>query len=348
MTVFPRRLQRLGTTTLVVSLPRQWVTEVGLKAGDIVYLETDSDRVTIHAKEVIRESRGVILNADEIERPEVLKRLIVACFLQGYDEVKIVSEVGLTETMTQEALATVEQLPGYEVVEQTPRQMTLQAIVDATKFKVETMLRRLNVLITSMMTAAIDALARGAVEKVGEVATTGKKVEELYFLVVRQLILALRNPSLAQSVGIDSPIAALGYRLVAKAIEEASQHSIALAKESLNIRHKGPIPKRGLVNRMVALMEEVQLLFGNSVNAFLSLDLKAINSVLDRLPGLKENIAIAEKELIEEIDDPDLSVSLRASLMHFSAILDACEMVTEVALNKFVRMGSKIIYKAAT
>jgi phosphate uptake regulator len=58
MTVFPRRLQRLGTTTLVVSLPRQWVTEVGLKAGDIVYLETDSDRVTIHAKEVVRESGG--------------------------------------------------------------------------------------------------------------------------------------------------------------------------------------------------------------------------------------------------------------------------------------------------
>jgi hypothetical protein len=57
---------------------------------------------------------------------------------------------------------------------------------------------------------------------------------------------------------------------------------------------------------------------------------------------------MAEREMIEEIDDPDLSVSLRASLMHFSAILDACEMVTEVALNKFVRMGSKIVYKAAT
>jgi phosphate uptake regulator len=347
MAVYPRRLQRLGTTTLVVSLPRQWVTETGLKIGDIVYLETDNDRLIIHSKEVVRDPRKVTLNADEVERPEVLRRLVLACFLQGYDEVDIVSENGLVESMVHEVLAAVEELPGFEVVEQTSRQITLQAIVDATRFRAEVVLKRLNVLITSMMTSAIDALARGATERVGEVISTGKKVDELYSLIVRQLILALRNPSISQSIGIDSPIAALGYRLVAKAIQEASRHAISLTKESLNIRHKGAIPKRGLVNKLVSVMEEAQLLFGNSINAFLTLDFKAINSVLDKLPHLMESVVMTERELIEEIDDPEVSVALRVSMMHISAILEACEMVAEVALNKFVRMETKVIYKAA-
>ncbi|MEM1922399.1 MAG: phosphate uptake regulator PhoU [Nitrososphaerota archaeon] len=348
MTNYPRRLQRLGTTTLVVSLPKQWASERGLKPGDIVYIEVNGDSLLIHSREVTREPQTAVINADAVEEPEVLARLVASCFLQGYDTVKVSSITGLTESQVQAVLGKVESLPGIEVVEQAPRQVVMQAIIDPTKFKIEVIIRRLNVLVSSMMSGAIDSLVRGASEKVGEVVNTGKKLEELYFLAVRQLIMSLRNPALANLIGIDSPIAVLGYRLVAKALEESGQHAIALAKESLQIRHKGALSKKGLVNRLVSFAEDVQNLFTNSVNAFLTLDLKTINSTLDALEGTMENIEMTERELIEEVEDSELSLSLRISLMHFSAILDAVKIILEVALNKFVRMNTNVVQIANT
>ncbi|MCS7145686.1 MAG: phosphate uptake regulator PhoU [Nitrososphaerota archaeon] len=346
MALYPRRLQRLGTTTLVVSLPKQWAAERRLKPGDVVYIEVNGDRLTIYSREVAQEPTAAIISADEVEKPEILARIVASCFLQGHDIVKVTSNLGLTESQTQAILATVEWLPGFEVVEQTPRQIVLQAIIDPTKFKIEAVIRRLNVLVISMMGVAVDTLVRGVSEKVGEVLDTGKKLEELYHMAVRQLIIALKNPSVAHSVGIDSPIAVLGYRLVAKAIEEAGQHAISLAKESLHVRHKGITIKKSIVNKLVSIAEEVQTLFTNSVNAFLTLDLKMVNSVLDSLQGMMDTIETTERELIEEVDDAELSLSLRVSLMHFSAILDAVKTISEVALNKFVRMSTNIVQVA--
>lgn len=348
MTIYPRRLQRLGTTTLVVSLPKQWVAERRLRPGDIVYIEANGDRLTIHSREVVHEPASVVINADEVEKPEVLARIVTSCFLQGYDIVKVVSNTGLTGSQSQAILAAVESLPGFEVIEQTPRQIVLQAIIDPTRFKVEAIIRRLNVLVISMLGVAIDSLVRGISEKAGDVINTGKKLEELYSIAVRQLILALRNPSLAHTIGIDMPIAVLGYRLVAKALEEAGQHAIALAKESLNIRHKGAPSKRKVVDRLVSLAEEIQSLLTNGVNAFLTLDLKMINNVLDSLEGMANEIDSTERELIEEVSDVEFSLSLRVSLMHFSAILDSVKMIAEVALNKFVRMNTSIVQAVST
>ncbi|MEM0382577.1 MAG: phosphate uptake regulator PhoU [Nitrososphaerota archaeon] len=343
MVLYPRRLQRLGTTTLVVSLPKQWVAERRLRPGDIVYIEVNGDSLQIHSREVVQEPTSVTINADEVEKPEVLARIVASCFLQGYDIVRVVSNSGFTGTQIQEILATVESLPGFEVVEQTARQIVLQAIIDPTKFKIEAVIRRLNVLVTSMLGVAIDSLVRGVSEKAGDVINTGKKLEELYSLAVRQLILALRNPSLAHAIGIDMPIAVLGYRLVAKALEEAGRHAISLAKESLHIRHKGAPTKKEIVDRLVSLADDVQSILTNSVNAFLTLDLKMINTILDSLQGMLDNIETTERELIEAISDAELSLSLRVSLMHFSAILESVRIIAEVALNKFVRMDTSVV-----
>ncbi|TRM73754.1 histidine kinase, partial [Sulfolobus sp. E5] len=38
-----RRVQKFGKSTLMVSLPAEWVKEVGLSPGESVYLEVDED-----------------------------------------------------------------------------------------------------------------------------------------------------------------------------------------------------------------------------------------------------------------------------------------------------------------
>ncbi|HVB12913.1 MAG TPA: AbrB/MazE/SpoVT family DNA-binding domain-containing protein, partial [Nitrososphaerales archaeon] len=44
-----RRLQKLGYSTLMVSLPRDWVTQMNLKRGDTVNITSDDQgRLLVH------------------------------------------------------------------------------------------------------------------------------------------------------------------------------------------------------------------------------------------------------------------------------------------------------------
>ncbi len=337
-----RKLQRLGTTTIVVSLPRKWVKERGLKQGDVVYIEEGIDSITLHTSNKAKQSLRVTINAELEPNPESLARLVTASYLQGYDEVRVVSQSGLLQEQIDEILAALERLPGFEVLEQTPNQLTIQGIVDPARFTVDSIIKRMQVMISAMISASIDAVIEGMPEKAAEVSRVETKVDELYFLVVRQLLLSIRNPSLAKLIGIDSVPAVTGYRMVSKSLEEIGDYALAISRESLNIKRRGRSIDREILAQIMTMGEEVSTIFGRAVNAFLTLDFKLISSVFQEIPTLSEKIVKLEAELLEKIKDPQTVVSFRLVLRYISEMLDQCRIIAEVAVNKFVRIDSKI------
>jgi len=337
-----RKLQRLGTTTIVVSLPRKWVKERGLKQGDVVYIEEGIDSITLHTSNKAKQSLRVTINAELEPNPESLARLVTASYLQGYDEVRVVSQSGLLQEQIDEILAALERLPGFEVLEQTPNQLTIQGIVDPARFTVDSIIKRMQVMISAMISASIDAVIEGMPEKAAEVSRVETKVDELYFLVVRQLLLSIRNPSLAKLIGIDSVPAVTGYRMVSKSLEEIGDYALAISRESLNIKRRGRSIDREILAQIMTIGEEVSTIFGRAVNAFLTLDFKLISSVFQEIPTLSEKIVKLEAELLEKIKDPQTVISFRLVLRYISEMLDQCRIIAEVAVNKFVRIDSKI------
>jgi phosphate uptake regulator len=337
-----RKLQRLGTTTIVVSLPRKWVKERGLKQGDVVYLEEGIDSITLHTSNKAKQSLRVTINAELEPNPESLARLVTASYLQGYDEVRVVSQSGLLQEQIDEILAALERLPGFEVLEQTPNQLIIQGIVDPARFTVDSIIKRMQVMISAMISASIDAVIEGMPEKAAEVSRVETKVDELYFLVVRQLLLSIRNPSLARVIGIDSVPAVTGYRMVSKSLEEIGDYALAISRESLNIKRRGRSIDREILTQIMTIGEEVSTIFGRAVNAFLTLDFKLISSVFQEIPALSEKIVKLEAELLEKIKDPQTLISFRLVLRYISEMLDQCRIIAEVAVNKFVRIDSKI------
>jgi phosphate uptake regulator len=337
-----RKLQRLGTTTIVVSLPRKWVKERGLKQGDVVYLEEGIDSITLHTSNKAKQSLRVTINAELEPNPESLARLVTASYLQGYDEVRVVSQSGLLQEQIDEILAALERLPGFEVLEQTPNQLIIQGIVDPARFTVDSIIKRMQVMISAMINASIDAVIEGMPEKAAEVSRVEAKVDELYFLVVRQLLLSIRNPSLAKVIGIDSVPAVTGYRMVSKSLEEIGDYALAISRESLNIKRRGRSIDREILMQIMTIGEEVSTIFGRAVSAFLTLDFKLISSVFQEIPALSEKIVKLEAELLEKIKDPQTLISFRLVLRYISEMLDQCRIIAEVAVNKFVRIDSKI------
>jgi len=99
-----RKVQKVGHSTLIVSLPKEWVVEVGLKQGDIVSFRRESDGgITIYpglTRE--RESYRYVVSADLCNSPNLLTRIITANYLTGHDTIQVVSGKELSKQHLEE------------------------------------------------------------------------------------------------------------------------------------------------------------------------------------------------------------------------------------------------------
>ena len=94
MAAHPRKVLKLGRSTLAVSLPRDWVDAVKLKQGDYLFIEdTDSRSLKLAAKkrEVEEAQRVCAINADLCEAPNILSRMVIGAYLVGHKRIWIQS-----------------------------------------------------------------------------------------------------------------------------------------------------------------------------------------------------------------------------------------------------------------
>jgi phosphate uptake regulator len=339
-----RRLQKLGTTTLVVSLPRKWVLEKGLKSGDQVYIETTDEGLLIRLAPKASRTVRAVIEADAVERGEELERLVTACYLQGYDEIVVTSKHGLTGDKIDWILSTTERLPGLEIVKQEDYEVVLKVLIDTKRYTIVELLRRMQELITWMIESSVDALIHNMSEKAAEVGRAEQKIDSYYFLALRQLLTAVRERSLIREVGLDSPLALTGLRLVLAAVEEIADHALQVSREVVKLgQAKEKKEGRQLVEQLKELATEVSNVFGMSLNGYLVSDIKLLNRSLDRVPELLERINALESTVLESVRDVQKSLSYRLMLTNLVEILDNCRLIAQTGINRFVRESSDVI-----
>ncbi len=339
-----RRLQKLGTTTLVVSLPRKWVLEKGLKSGDPVYIETTDDGLLIRLAPKASRTVRAVIGADAVERGEELERLVTACYLQGYDEIVVTSKHGLTGDKIDWIVSTTERLPGLEIVKQEDYEVVLKVLIDTKRYTIVELLRRMQELITWMIESSVDALIHNMSEKAAEVGRAEQKIDSYYFLALRQLLTAVRERSLIREVGLDSPLALTGLRLVLAAVEEIADHALQVSREVVKLgQTREKREGRQFVEQLKELATEVANVFGMSLNGYLVSDIKLLNRSLDRVPELLERINALESTVLESVRDVQKSLSYRLMLTNLVEILDNCRLIAQTGINRFVRENSDVI-----
>ena len=177
-----RRLVRLGRSTLVVSLPADWVKKKGLKAGDMLTLVINDAFIKIVPSGTPSGSK-VVATIEVKERVEGLYRAIIATYIAGADIIKITFEDGqlLFQIMKQVKMA-MNNLIGLEIVEQNPNEMVLQVFISGAEQSPKELTKRLIGLLTLMINQVIRG--GGEVEYLEELEN---EVDKLYRLALRTL-----------------------------------------------------------------------------------------------------------------------------------------------------------------
>lgn len=338
-----RKVQRVGYSTLTVSLPREWVEDVKLKAGDIVSIKREDDGSlklipgTEHKREEIK---NCVVNADLCTSKNLLTRVITANYILGHDTIQIAAKDELKKVHLEEIRATTQRLTGLSIVEQTLKQVTLQSFVDPTRFPIYGLMRRLHIIINSMLDVSIKALVERRPELASEVTHMEEESDRIYWLIVRQLLLAIRDRSVGTRIGIESPIHIPGNRVVAKTLEEMADSAENIATEVIALNNH--VAGETILNDISKFSTQVSRVSEQSIKALLTGDVRLANETIEMIEALRNDERRLNQKVVSYVKEVGAAASLRIIVWNLGQISNYCKMIGEITINRILEKPSDI------
>jgi phosphate uptake regulator len=221
-----RKLQLAGGSTYVISLPKKWVQTRGLKAGDTLFVETETDgSISVRSKAAERPAaRKKVFEEKGEEAREHLLRKLIGAYVSGYGliEVRFTGDRG--PFVRRVARDFCRLVVGPEVVEEAPNVLTIQDLSDSSELSSEKCLRRMHLVVRAMLEDAIVALKTGRATLAHDVVQRDQDVDRLYWMVAKQFHVGYGKPN-----GHSEPGSSQSHRLVAKLLERIGDHAERIA-----------------------------------------------------------------------------------------------------------------------
>jgi phosphate uptake regulator len=338
-----RKLQKVGYSTLSVSLPSHWVKENNLKRGDNVYLMPDKDgSIRVFSTELIQprdEVEEYICNADLCDEPNMLERVIVGNYILGREIFSIISSERMHSKHIEEVRGMIGKLIGLGIVEETPDRITLQCSVDPRKFHVDMLLRRLSVISLTIVKEAVQALTESNESLAKDAISREDEADTMCLLAMRLLISAQRKKEVADAIGLEDPLHILYFGLMLRYLELIADYAEEIARRVIAIlqKYKTKVPD-WVIGKIANLNDLAHDLVLKAVDAFFIGDIKIANSLLEMLTFIE----LERDKLISEL--PELP-HLRCILWDINRIADNGVGIALIAINNTLEKKTKICSK---
>ena len=288
-----RKVQKLGYSSLGVSLPKAWAESNGIRPGSVVSMLIEDDgslRVRVGPFEEYPTAAEATIDADAWGGAESLTRLITGNYIVGCNTIRVRTRVEISPDRLQEIHEAVRGLTGLTIVNQGPRFVQIENFLEPTRFPIDGLLRRLHYLTFRMEKLALGVLAGEAAGRIDEVARMEVEVDRIYWLAVRQLLLGAQNRSIAAKIGVTEPRHLLGDRVVAVALENVGDLWEELAAAIGPTQRSRRRPPKEFAKIVGGLKSKLEKIIDLTMTAFFASDLRKANESLDRQASLEDEI----------------------------------------------------------
>jgi phosphate uptake regulator len=330
-----RKIQLTGKSTYIISLPKKWVDELGLKAGNpLAITRQDATTLLITPEEKEKETdepSQVDLRIAEEEPPEAVIRKIIALYFLGYGVIRVIPKSGriLSNQRTGIKDFVRRKLVGTEVVSDSSHEINLQVLLGYAELSVENALRRMFLLANSMHEDAISALKEHNVELAEDVIRTDDEVDRFSFYIIRQLKYAIQNERAVKEIGLLSARDCLGYRLIAKSVERIADHAVKIAENVVTL--KAP-PDQRVSEKIYEASAFAKNAFSDAVTSLFKRDYELAEGVVSR--GKKAELMMGDISLpFAKGTEADKTGNLRMILESIRRTIDYATDIAEVVLN---------------
>lgn len=327
-------MQLTGRSTYIVSLPKKWVKEMKLNAGDQLVIKRQSEAallITPKSKKITPE-KDVFLKVSSKDNPDAIARKIISLYLIGFNTIKLIAENERISSDQRKVIKEIvrKKLIGAEIITDSPSEMNLKILLSYPELSIETALSRMCSLARSMHKDALTALTGLNYELAKNVIDLDDEVDRFNLYIVRQLKSAVQDPYEIKEMGLTNPRDCLGYRLVTKSIERIADHAVRIAEKVLTF--KNPLNKQ-TIEKITQLNEFSDSIFEMAINALLSRNYNLAEEALEQSHEI-ENL---ENEVVSHLlnqgfDTKDVS-NLRLILESIRRVAEYAEDIAEIVLN---------------
>ncbi len=242
-----RKIQFTGKSSYIVSLPKQWITELGLKQGDqIRMVRKGSSTLELYPPKFesrIHKKEDATIEIEGEEETSSIVRKLISLYFLGYKTINVKPKNGRLSVPQRNSVkeAVKRMLMGSEIIAESIGGITVQVLVNLLELSVDGAFKRMLHLAKSMSSDAILAVKENNLELAQEVINTDDEVDRFGFYIIRQLKIAIQNEHMLKEMGFRNARNCLGYRLIVKNIERTGDHAAFIAKDL--IEFKKPVKK---------------------------------------------------------------------------------------------------------
>jgi phosphate uptake regulator len=331
-----RKVQFTGRSTYVLSLPKRWIEEMHLKAGDQVTLVRELDNslsvvpISAGPSESLSEVTAVIMPN---EGSNTLKRKVVSMYLAGYNIIHLKLKSGRMNPALRDAVRDVvrRNLVGTEMIADASDIITLQVLLSLPELSVNTAIRRMYLIASSMHKDAMSALAELNHELAKEVIKSDDEVDRFSLYVLRNLVMAIQNGRVLREMGLKNPSDCLSYRVAVKSIERVADHACSIAEKATRLKDKIPKDSLQRIDKMSHLALSV---LGDSVEALLRRDYQLADKTVDNsetIHSLEDDAKAAIEK--DRVHDP---ANLKLALEDIRRTAEYASDIAEAAMNETI------------
>ena len=227
MSKFTRRLQKIGSSILV-SLPKEWVDAHNIGKGSQVQIETAENNLSITAGEGKKLSKEI-----EIEYPlpseENIAANITGAYLLGYDVITIGGKSTISVKDREVIRESMRRLVGMEILDEDASNVNGQFLLDETSLNPEKIFKRMSSIALGMFNETLSALRTDDKTNLQTIPNRDDEINRQYFLLVRFIRSTMVDRRLAGIFNLEN-IDILDYRIAGNILETAGDTIVDLSK----------------------------------------------------------------------------------------------------------------------
>ena len=346
MTIYTRILQQIGSSMLI-SLPNEWVKKNALSKGNTVTIETNIDNtISIYNNyqeeeiKIVFELNDNSENQQKIENSynhvgsnekiiKIILNKIFGAYLLGYNRIIVHSQNQISFENSETIKKATRKLIGLEIVDENSFNITFQFLIDAKTLNIQKILGMMNSIIQGMFRETIHSLSGDfSSDLKNKIASRDDEIDRQYFLLVRIIRTAIMNKKLASNLNLTN-IDMLDYRIAANYLETAGDLIAELVTYLSKFKWASQIST--LIKKIGYSLEEMQ---HYAIEAFISTSRDKAFKVIENYEDFKHNIAELKKNIASnqnENVDETYSITLVSSISCLDNISKCWIDITDLA-----------------
>lgn len=290
-----RKVQRLGSSSLFITLPKKWINKWGIKPGDKIIMEVSEDGTLRLVAEKIKlnsNKRSVKIDIDSYKQSMITA--IPCLYALGYDEIVFSSKKNLEHKEVEDVINFSKQLVGIELSEVSEDKIRLDCLLDTEKIGIESLLRRILNIIAKKVDDVI-AILKG--QSPSEVQTTIDDLRRVYLMLLRRSMGGKYN---SERDTLRNFIIAVNSSILLR-IYYVMQKINDIIKKDEKLKNDTEVNKK-----LIDAFQKINDLFDEIIMSILFPSVKRISNGYSLISQIKQNvnqIVTANSLLISYMDD---------------------------------------------